>query len=110
MKSLKFRPDLVKDVLAGRKTTTWRLFDDKDLREGDCIELLNWETGEKFADAQITRITEKQVADVSEADYEGHERYENQEVLLKTLQGYYGERVNLETVVKIIEFKLVKNI
>lgn len=107
MKSLKFRPDLVKDILAGKKTTTWRLFDDKDLQEGDRVELLNWETKERFVDAQINHIREKQVADISEADYEGHERYENPEVLLKTLQEYYGERVNPETVVKIIEFKLL---
>jgi len=31
MKTLKFREKLSKLILSGKKTTTWRLFDDKDL-------------------------------------------------------------------------------
>jgi hypothetical protein len=35
------------------------LFDDKDLKVGDKIELLYWETKEKFADAEIIEVREK---------------------------------------------------
>ena len=56
MKTLKFRHHLVKEILVGRKTTTWRLFDDKDLSVGDPLELLDWESGKKFAEAEIVGI------------------------------------------------------
>jgi hypothetical protein len=59
MKTLKFRHQLVEEILTGRKTVTWRLFDDKDLKVGDKIELLYWETKEKFADAEIIEVREK---------------------------------------------------
>jgi len=34
MKTLKFAPDLCAQILAGTKTSTWRLFDDKNLMGG----------------------------------------------------------------------------
>jgi len=37
MKTVKFRPDLAQLIMDGKKTTTWRLFDDKDLQAGDVV-------------------------------------------------------------------------
>lgn len=48
MKTIKFRPALAKLIIEGKKTTTWRLFDDKNLQVGDVVELVNWETKEVF--------------------------------------------------------------
>ena len=53
-KSLKFRDHLVKLVLEEKKDVTWRLFDDKDLSEGDEVDLINWNTKEKFGEAILT--------------------------------------------------------
>ena len=56
MKTLKFTPPLVKMILDGNKTTTWRLFDDKDSQPGDKLNLQNCGTGKDFAKAEILEI------------------------------------------------------
>ncbi len=40
MKTLKFKPHLVAQILAGTKTSTWRLFDDKNITGGGFAQLL----------------------------------------------------------------------
>lgn len=107
MKTLKFRPHLVKEILEGRRTTTWRLFDDKDLQVGDRLELFNSETLESFAKAEITEIKEKKLGEIEDSDYEGHERYASQEEMAEHYKNYYGDKVNLDSVVKIIKFKIL---
>lgn len=105
-KTLKFRESLVPLVLAGEKYASWRLFDDKDLTEGDTIELLNWNTGEKFADAVLTSVWEKKMKDINGIDFDGHEKFSSSEELYATYRAYYGDCVGPETVVKIIRFRL----
>ncbi|MDD4995533.1 MAG: ASCH domain-containing protein [Patescibacteria group bacterium] len=108
MKTLKFRHHLAEEIIAGRKTVTWRLFDDKDLKVGDKVELLYWETKEKFADAEIIEVCEKRLKEIEEKDFEGHERFASKEKMLETYRKYYGNKVNWDTVVKIIKFKLLR--
>lgn len=84
MKTLKFRQHLAEEILAGRKTATWRLFDDKNLKTGDKVELLYWETKEKFADAEIIRVLEKRLGEITEKDFDGHETFESREAMLET--------------------------
>ena len=52
MKTLKFRKNLSELILKNEKTTTWRIFDDKDIQIDDIIEFLVWETKEQFAVAR----------------------------------------------------------
>jgi len=105
MKTLKFRPKLVEKVLDCSKTITWRLFDEKDLQVGDSLELLNWETKEKFAEAKIINIEEKRLEDITETDLyqDGYISYEQ---MLNANKKYYGNKLNNNTIVKIIKFKL----
>lgn len=107
MKTLKFRKILAKEVLGGRKTVSWRLFDDKDLNIGDKLDFLVWETGEKFAEAEIVGTRNKKLGDIEGRDFEGHEEFTSREEMLKTYQSYYGDKVNMDTMVKIINFKLL---
>lgn len=107
MKTLKFKNHLVEKMLNGTKTVTWRLFDDKDLTVGDELTFINSDTGEEFAEATITEIKEKKLGEVEESDYEGHEKYQNQEDMLQHYKGYYGDKVNLDTIIKMIKFKLI---
>ena len=108
MKPLKFAPNLVPLVLSDAKTTTWRLFDDKDLQQRDELALINKETREQFATARIIAVSEKPLRELDDADLDGHEPYENEEKMLEDFRKYYGERVTLESVVKIIKFELEK--
>ena len=74
MKTLKFTQDLAQQILTGEKTSTWRLFDDKDLQEGDELVFLNKETNETFGTAIVTSLHRKTLGSLEEADWIGHER------------------------------------
>lgn len=108
MKTLKFRSHLAKEIQEGRKTVTWRIFDDKDLSEGDQLELLGWESGEKFAEAEIIRVREKKLGQIKESDFEGHEKYSNPEIMLQHYREYYGNKVTMDTPIKMVDFKVLR--
>lgn len=108
MKSLKFSPSLISQILSGEKDSTWRLFDDKDFKEGDDVSLINKETLEEFGIAKVTSTREKKLKDLVDSDFEGHERYESEEKMYETYRSYYGDRVSPDSTLKIIKFKLEK--
>jgi len=107
MKTLKLFDHLAPLVLSGEKTTTWRMFDDKDLQVGDDIRFIKTNSGEEFAFARITAVTEKKLGEIGEADYAGHERYGSPEELLASFRKAYGDQVTMDTPVKMIEFKVI---
>jgi len=104
MKTLKFKPHLVDQILSGEKTVTWRLFDEKDLQEGDELEFLNKETLEEFGSAKITKLYKKTLGTLAEDDYHGHEWFASDEEMYATYKKYYGDGVGPDTEVKIIAF------
>lgn len=105
-KTLKFRTHLADLVLAGEKNTTWRLFDDKDLTEGDEVDLINWNSSEKFGEAVLVKVWEKRMDSLEESDFDGHEKFANDDEMYKTYRTYYGDRVGPDTIVKIIRFEV----
>ena len=110
MKSLKLDHPLAQQVLAGKKTSTWRLYDDKDISVNDAVNLVdkvdptNPATWKVIGVAHIDTVIQKRLGQIDQADYVGHEHFASQQVLLKTYQGYYGPQVDLQTPVKIIRF------
>lgn len=104
MKTLKFTPELCEQILKGKKTATWRLFDDKDLQLGDDLELVNKETGEIIGFAVITSLKLKTLGTLKDEDWSGHERYGSEEEMYKAYREYYGDRVNSNSELKIIDF------
>ncbi len=110
MKSLKLDHHLAQLVLQGKKTSTWRLFDDKDLSVNDTVKLIDKvdparpETWQAIGEAHINAVIQKRLGDTEPSDYDGHDQFSSTEELLKTFQTYYGKAVNLDTVVKIIRF------
>lgn len=107
MKILKFTTHLIPLILSGQKTSTWRLFDDKNLSVGDDLEFINKETGESFAKAKIVSIKIKTLGSLAEDDWKGHERFINEEEMYKAYRNYYGEKVNKDSELKIINFNLI---
>ena len=107
MKKLKFSPNLVSLILKGEKTATWRLWDDKDLQTGDVVEFVNFETGELFAKAILTRVITKPFKDLEEQDKYGHEKYGSDKELFEMFEKYYGKPVEENTPFKIIWFQLI---
>ena len=104
MKTLKFRPHLCTQIIAGEKTATWRLMDDKSLSEGDEIEFVNWETKEVFGTGTVSQLKVRTLSTLEEADWEGHERFDSEAEMYATYRTYYGNAVNENTEVKIIDF------
>lgn len=107
MKTLKFKYFKAKMILEGEKYSSMRLFDDKNIQTGDELDLINSDNGEKFARARVTAVIEKKMDKIKEKDLEGHEKFASQDEMLKMFQKYYGDEVNLDTIVKIVQFKLI---
>ena len=107
MKTLKFKDFKAKWILEGVKTSTMRLFDDKDLQEGDELELINNDFGEVFSKATITEVIYKKLGEIDDVDLEGHEKWDNKDEMLESLKKYYGDKVKLDTMVKVVKFKLI---
>ena len=106
-KTLKFAPHLISLVLSGSKTSTWRLFDDKNLQKGDLITLVKRPELTPFAEAEITHIVEKPFGKLTAKDKLGHEGYETEEKMYESYEKYYNKSVNRSTLVKIVKFKLL---
>ena len=84
MNSLKFAPHLIPLILKGEKTITWRLFDDKNLQEEDVVRFLNSETLEEFATAKLVKVTSKKMGEVTDEDFDGHEKFTSKEDMYET--------------------------
>lgn len=106
-KTIKFSPDLVPLILSGSKTSTWRIFDDKDLKEGDKVDFIKRPELTKFATAILTSVIEKKLGELTEKDKVGHEKFKSDEEMYKTYEGYYNKPVGPETKIKLIRFKIV---
>ncbi len=110
MKSLKLEHSLANDIRSGKKTSTWRLFDDKDLSVDDRITLIDKvdphhrDTWFAFGEATIDRVVEKHLGEIGKEDYEGHDMHESPEEMLDAFRKYYGNHVTFKTPVKIIHF------
>lgn len=107
MKKLKFKKELAELILEGKKTSTWRLFDDKDLQTNDEVEFIVSETGKVFAHATLGEVYEKKIGVMTAEDKHGHEDYNNDEEMLIEFSKYYEKEITLETLIKIIKFNLI---
>lgn len=109
MKTMKFRGFKAAMILEGVKTSSLRLFDDKNLQIGDDLTFINWDTGEEFAKAVITEVVERPLEDITDADLVGHEPFESNEAMYESLKKYYGDRITPQTPAKIVHFRLMPN-
>lgn len=110
MKTLKLEHKLAELVLSGEKTSTWRMYDDKDLQVDDDISLIDkvdpedrttWRT---IGTAHVDEVIQKRLGELNELDIRGHEQFSSPEEMLTTYQKYYGPAVSLKTPLKIIRF------
>lgn len=110
MKSLKLDHDLAGQVLSGAKTSTWRIFDDKNISVNDDIILIDKvdprdkQTWVTIGVAHVSQVVEKRLGDVHQSDFDGHEKFASQADMIEAYQKYYGETVSLQTPIKIIHF------
>jgi len=113
MKTLKFDHESAQLIIKGQKNSTWRLFDDKDLSVDDNIKIIDKvkedqpNTWKVIGTGRVREVVEKKLGDITEQDMAGHEHYSSQDEMLKHYKSYYGERVSLDDVVKIVVFDFV---
>ena len=108
-KRLHFSKELVALVLTGKKNSTWRLWDDKNLQLGDIVDFYESKTKKYFTTAKITKVIEKKMGNLKEEDKRGHEEFSNDEEMYRTYSGYYKKDVTPDTLVKICWFELLKS-
>ena len=110
MKTLKFDHEAAQSIQAEQKTSTWRLYDDKDISVDDNLRVLDkvdpnssksWKI---LGIARVKEVVEKKFKDVSPEEL-AKENYGSLEEVLEKFKGYYGQRVSMETPVKIIYFE-----
>jgi len=107
MKTIKFTPELTELIKKGEKTTTFRLFNDKNLSSGDRV-ILATRDGKKvtnFAGAKLLNVYTKPIKKLNEEDYVGHEPVENP---IEDYKKYYSNKITENTEVKIIRFEIKK--
>ena len=113
MKVIKLDHASALSMMSGKKRSTWRMFDDKQLAVGDTIQLIDkvdpedestWHT---IGCGVINIVIEKRIRDITESDYEGHEEYVSHEEIVEQFKHYYGDSVTIDTPLKIVQFSLV---
>jgi hypothetical protein len=104
-KTLKFDSELVPMILSGEKTSTWRLWDDKDLSEGDVVDFLGRPDLHHFFTAKLTKVIKKPFAQLTEEDKKSHGSYQSDALMYEFFSKAYGRPVDENTVVTIIWFK-----
>lgn len=107
MKVIKFTPELTELIKSGKKTSTFRLFDDKDLQVGDEFTMVtrDGEVLTEFGTAVITQVDLRTLSTLTAEDYDGHEPVADP---VNVYRDYYGDTVNLDTEVKIIRFQVIQ--
>ena len=106
-KTLKFHPHLVPLVLAGEKTITWRVADEKNLTVGDVVDFLDSVTKKHFATGRLVKVVEKTFGELKPEDKAGHEEFSSEEEMYKYYSETYNTAVTLSTKLKIIWFELL---
>lgn len=106
IKRLKFAEPLPNLILAGKKNTTWRIDDDKDISINDSLSLCDIE-GKEFAKAKVKWVKMTKFQYLSQEDKEGHEPFKSDEEMYETYSRYYNTKVTKETEVKVIKFEMI---
>lgn len=113
-KTIKLDHQLADDIRRGEKTSTWRMYDDKNITVNDEIELVdkvdpaNPATWISFGIARVDQVIEKRLEDIDDEDYQGHHKYASLDEMVAVFRAYYGSEVNEQTSIKIIHFTLQK--
>ena len=106
MKKLKFAEPLSKLILDGKKRTTWRINDEKNIEVGDEISLCTRD-GAEFTKAKVTYVKETTFEAMTEEDKSEHEAFQSDEEMYRTYSEYYQIDVTPKTNVKIIKFEIL---
>ncbi len=109
VKKVKFRSSHFTKISPNYTNITWRFFDEKNLQKGDELILVNSDTDREAGRGIVLEVFEKRLGLVDRVDFPTHEVYHTRDKLYETYRGYYGDIVTLDTLVKIVKFKLANS-
>ena len=107
VKRLKFHGKLPKLILDGKKTSTWRINDEKQIAKGEILSLC-YDNGKEFARAKVNYVNELPFEKLGESDKLGHEKFKSEKEMYATYSKYYNTKITPKTRVKIIRFSLIQ--
>ena len=105
MKYLKFSEPCPGLILEGKKYTSWRIDDEKDIKAGDVLSLC-YNNGKEFAKAKVTSVKETTFGGLTEEDKKGHEGFSSEGEMYKIYSKFYKRKIGPGTKVKVIKFKV----
>ncbi len=103
---LKFSEPLPALILNGSKNTTWRVNDQRGIKQ-DSLLLLCYNDGREFARAVVTSTRVINFKELSTADRAGHETFSSEREMYAVYSQYYGFSVTRDSIVKVIKFDLL---
>ncbi len=104
-RKLRFVPHLVEMIVSGKKFTTWRINNERDISVNEVITFCD-KDGTPFAEARVLWLKTTTFASLTPEDWEGHEWFDNREEMYKLYSEVYGIEVTPATVLEIIRFKV----
>lgn len=105
-KYLKFGHGGMEMIVSGHKTRTYRYNDEKGLRVGDEIDLIDKHRGHAFATAKITGVQEKKIMDLTDEDLRGQDQCKTAKELLNAMARFYNRTMTRSDILKIIDFEI----
>jgi hypothetical protein len=110
-KQLRFDSKYIPVILSGEKTSTWVVFDDQNLVEGDLVDCINNDDQQTFANGKIEKITTKEFLVALEIEKKNSylqegETYTAADVMYTLYKKQYGDKFDSKTPIKIIDFIL----
>ena len=97
-KYLRFDHDHAKSVINGHKTKTFRFDDEKDLRAGDIIDLIDKKYDMPFAEAEVISAEEERIKDLTEEDLHGQDNFQTVKDLINALARSYSRSLGDEDI------------
>jgi ribonuclease HI len=110
MKQLKFEHNFAEAIKSGKKIATFRVNDDKDLRIGDVVQLVdkvdsNHPTSWVIPGVlEIRDVVSVALDELSKDQMSQAESFDSKDEMLQTFRRYYGEHVSMKTPILVLNF------
>ena len=114
MKQLKFEHHFAEDIKAGNKSATFRVNDDKDIRPGDILELVDKVSGDHPStweipgELEITAVSKMKISDLTKEHMLRAESFRDSQEMVQSFKRFYGEHITEDTLVTILSFAFHK--
>lgn len=110
MKQLKFEHKYAEDIVSGVKSATFRVNDDKDIKPGDVVELVDKVNGDRPKTWQlrgqlnIKAVSQLMIGELTKEHLVRAESFANTAELIQSFRRFYGEHIDGNSLVNVLEF------